>query len=158
VVNSNDVTLYGGYNITVADTLFQYFQHLVSIDDSIGCIVALGTKAFYWSAIASVDLRGLVTLGTSALERTDVCTTYRLDSLTTVPDGSFYSCTSATSFYLPAVTSLGATVGDTFIFSGITGKTISLTVPSALMTVNGGNPDGDIQTLQANNTVTVTQV
>lgn len=40
----------------------------------------------------------------------------------------------------------------------ITGKTITLTVPAALMTCNGGNPDGDIAYLQANNTVTVIQV
>jgi hypothetical protein len=41
------------------------------------------------------------------------------------------------------------------MFYNISGETITLTVPSALMTCNSGNPDGDIQYLQANNTVTI---
>jgi hypothetical protein len=50
---------------------------------------------------------------------------------------------------------LGASVLDNNVFATITGNNITLTVPSALMTCNGGNPDGDIQYLQANNTVTI---
>ena len=44
------------------------------------------------------------------------------------------------------------------VFTGITSNNITLTVPSALMTCNAGNPDGDIQYLQSNNTVTVITV
>jgi hypothetical protein len=44
------------------------------------------------------------------------------------------------------------------VFDGIIGNIITLTVPLALMTCNGGNPDGDIQYLQANNTVTIITV
>jgi len=44
-----------------------------------------------------------------------------------------------------------------YVFTNIAGQTITLTIPSALMTCNGGNPDGDIQYLQANNTVTIIQ-
>jgi len=44
------------------------------------------------------------------------------------------------------------------VFNYINGNTIDLTIPSSLMTCNGGNPDGDIQYLQTNNTVTITTV
>lgn len=50
------------------------------------------------------------------------------------------------------------TTGDDNQFLDIVGLTISLTIPEALMTVNAGNPDGDIQVLQANNTVNITTV
>ena len=59
---------------------------------------------------------------------------------------------------LPMCTNLGGTVGNNSVFFGISGNNITLTVPSALMTCNSGNPDGDIQYLQANNTVTIVTV
>jgi hypothetical protein len=52
----------------------------------------------------------------------------------------------------------GNTVGDDAVFSDILGNLILLTIPSALMTCNSGNPDGDIIYLQANNTVSITTV
>jgi len=67
----------------------------------------------------------------------------------------FSNCTALTTISLPSCTALGTTTGDNFVFSTIIGNTITLTVPSALMTCNAGNPDGDIVYLQANNTVTV---
>jgi hypothetical protein len=75
--------------------------------------------------------------------------------LTDVSDECFDRCDSAISFYLPSVTDLGGTVGDDGVFNLITGNTIYLVVPSALMTCNSGNPDGDIQYLQSNNSVTI---
>ena len=71
---------------------------------------------------------------------------------------AFYDSYNLTSIELPACTNLGDGVGSFGVFGGIIGKTVQLTVPAALMTCNGGQPDGDIQQLQANNTVTVTQV
>jgi hypothetical protein len=44
------------------------------------------------------------------------------------------------------------------VFVGISGNTITLTVPVALTTCNGGFSDGDIQNLESNNTVTVVTV
>jgi hypothetical protein len=70
----------------------------------------------------------------------------------------FQDCTSLTSISLPSCTILGESVENNQVFSNIVGITISLTIPASLMTCNSGNPDGDIQYLQANNTVTITQV
>lgn len=70
--------------------------------------------------------------------------------------GCFSGCISATTFNMPTLLQLGDTAYNNSIFSGISGNTILLTVPAALMTlIFGTSPDFDIQYLQANNTVTV---
>jgi hypothetical protein len=84
--------------------------------------------------------------------------TFNLPSLTIVDNACFFQCILVTTINLPSCTDLGATVGDNNVFNQILGNTITLTVPSALTTCNGGNPDGDIQYLQANNTVTIVTV
>jgi len=73
---------------------------------------------------------------------------------TIVGDSAFENCPLNT-IDLSSCTNLGATTGDDNVFHGISGKTIELTVPTSLLTCNGGNPDGDIQYLEANNTVII---
>ena len=75
----------------------------------------------------------------------------------TIMANSFDNC-GATAFTMRGVTNLGGTTGNDNVFASITGKAITLTIPSALMTCNGGNPDGDIQWLIDNNTVTIITV
>jgi hypothetical protein len=54
---------------------------------------------------------------------------------------------------MPSLLSLGATVGDDLVFIGVddplreNAAGLDVYVPLALSTVNGGNPDGDIQYL-----------
>jgi len=50
---------------------------------------------------------------------------------------------------LPSCATLGSTTGDDNVFVNITGNTITLTILTATAT------DGDVVTLQANNTVTL---
>ena len=69
-----------------------------------------------------------------------------------------YNATAITTVYLPSLLVMGATTGDNYVFRNISGNTITLTIPAALMTCDGGNPDGDIVYLQANNTVTIVTV
>jgi len=71
--------------------------------------------------------------------------------------GAGFNGTNIT-FNLPSCTQLGQTVLANSVFSDITGKVVTLTIPASLMTCNSGNPDGDIQVLQANNTVTIVTV
>jgi hypothetical protein len=51
--------------------------------------------------------------------------------------------------------SLGSTNLNDNVFNSISGQTITLTIPSLLMTCNGGSPDGDINYLISNNNVSV---
>jgi len=71
-----------------------------------------------------------------------------------VGDSAFENCPLNT-IDLSSCTNLGATTGNDNVFNGISGRTIELKVPTSLLTCNGGNPDGDIQYLEANNTVII---
>ena len=76
----------------------------------------------------------------------------------TLDTQAFFNCPSLTTIEIPACADLGGSCGNNSVFQGTTGNTITLTVLSARMICNGGLPDGDIQYLQANNTVTIVQV
>mgnify|MGYP000742340938 CR=1 FL=1 len=131
--------------------------------------------------LANINLPQLISAGDYCFYHGEVSTTYNLPLLETAGEYCFSFRTINSSFNLPSLTSigyfslaaagntiteidfsslisLGATVGDNNVFLSISGNNIVLTVPAALMTCNGGNPDGDIQYLVANNTVTVIQV
>lgn len=97
-------------------------------------------------------------LGVNCFSLCRFTTTWNFPNVKTVGTSCFDECYGATSFDLSSCASLGATVGDNGVFFDIIGNTITLTVPAALMTCNAGSPDGDIQYLVANNTVTVIQV
>ena len=124
---------------------------------SLPSLTTAGAYCFYgYSALTTLELPLLTSAGRACFEYCQSLTTIDLPNLTTTGDYNlFQTCISLTTISLPVCTNLGLTVGDNYIFNVITGQTITLTVPSALMTCNGGNPDGDIQYLQANNTVTI---
>lgn len=68
---------------------------------------------------------------------------------------AFTGVTSLRWIYISRCLNLGGSVLFDGVFIGISGRNITLIVPVELMTCNGGLPDGDIQYLQANNTVTI---
>ena len=125
-------------------------------------LVTAGDYAFsnlgFNAPALTLNLPQLQTTGEACF---DVCrrlSTINLPLLSNVGANSFTSCESLTTISLPACTNLGGTVGDNGVFLSITGQTITLTVPSALITCNSGDPDGDIDILQTYNTVTVITV
>jgi len=77
------------------------------------------------------------------------------NNATSIGDTCFMPCVSLTNISLLSCVNLGVSTADNGVFSGITGKTISFACPPALLTCDGGDPDGDIVYLQANNTVTI---
>jgi hypothetical protein len=219
-VVGNVVNLGGGSNITVPDNLFSTnwdsFGHLISIVDTLGCIVAAGINSFGdyvqglndndvlitvtlpalvtagdfcfkgCTVLATPDFSALVTAGIGCFTLCVALTTPDFSALITAGDYCFVDCTllSAPVFTLleevgdgcfgtdggtgcisfltmnfPALLELGTTHGDDSVFTGITGKVITMTVPAALMICDDGDPDGDIAYLVANNiSVTITQV
>lgn len=80
---------------------------------------------------------------------------YNFPMLINIGDFGFFSITNVESIYIPLCTFLGTSVSTADLFQGITGETLTLTIPIALMTCNSGAPDADIQYLQAHNTVTI---
>jgi hypothetical protein len=127
------VTLIGGSGVTLSGLAG---TNIISIVDT-GSVVATSVKTFWLCA--------------------DLISVY-LPVCTYIDDATFDACTSLSTVSLPVCTNLGSSVFDDSVFSNITSNTITLTIPIALMTCNFGDPDGDIQYLQANNTVTIVTV
>ena len=115
---------------------------LLSIDDQISSVQQLNTYSLAASSnLHTIKLPGL----------TSIINNYTFMGSSTDPTNVI--------IYIPLCASIGATVGDDSVFnSAFGGKNITLTVPASRMTCNAGLPDGDIQFLQANNTVTVITV
>ena len=110
----------------------------------------------YCSSLTQLLLPHLTFAGNYCFNRCYGITNFSFPSLTATDGNCFRFCTSATSFYLPSCTTLGTSVFDNNVFQGISGNTINLSIPSYLMVCNTDNtPDGDIQTLQSNNTVNI---
>jgi len=75
-----------------------------------------------------------------------------------IEDSSLGDCHSLIELYAPVCTRLGVTNGFDYIFYAIdalTHRDFTLTIPAALMTNNGGQPDGDIQYLQSQTNLTI---
>lgn len=123
-----------------------------------------GNNCFYLNdLILEFNFPLLETIGIVGFASCSSCKTFNLPKLVSVggggASGSFQGCTAAETFNLPSLAPyLGPTSGEDYMFFNIIGQNITLTIPAALMTCNAGNPDGDIQYLQANNTVTIITV
>jgi hypothetical protein len=142
---------------TVSDNCFKFCSALTTID--LPELTTAGERSFYGCfTLTTIDLPQLLTAGLGCFTVCGVLETVNLPSLTIASNSCFFQCLSLTTINLPSCIDLGATVGNNDVFNQILGNTITLTVPSALMTCNSGNPDGDIQYLQANNTVTIVTV
>lgn len=110
------------------------------------------------TSLTSVSLNSLETIGEYSFEGDTLLTSINLPSLLSVGNGLFKNCTGLTEILLPECTTLGNDASDNQVFLNISGNTIDLTIPAALMSIDNDSPDGDIVYLQSNNTVNVTQV
>jgi hypothetical protein len=138
----------------------QVFYKTGITDISLNICTSIDDSSFYDAEqLTSVSLPSLVSVGVGAFESCIALSTFDFPLATTIGNQAFSGCTSATIFMLPSVTSLGEDVLDNGVFGYISGQTITLTIPSALMTCNSGDPDGDITALQlSGNTVTIIEV
>jgi hypothetical protein len=184
-VNDNEVILSGATNLNIPFQLFSDSKspsnNIVSIEDQTGIVVSISDAAFNnCNSLTSVSLPyttsigffvfgdcnnltyfnmpELVTSSAYCFYNCSSLTSLNLPNLTALGQNEFYNCTSLSIINLPSCTSLGGSTGNDYAFSGITGQTITLTIPEALMTCNNGEPDGDIDDLLANNTLTITTV
>lgn len=191
VVDGNVVKLYGGESITLKESLFASDNpHLTSIVDYARSIVAAANGAFEGSPLlrtsilSNVSLPSLTTLGNNVFLANILLTSIYLPNVVSVGEEAFggcelletlslplceslgnssvASCTSITTIYLPLCTSFGDDAGVNSVFNAISGNTISLTIPSFLMTsfFDGisWTLEQDISYLVDNNTVTIVQI
>ena len=158
IVDENGVITELEYNAFGGDQNSNIITTMVDLPAA----VIIGEGAFCYNPnLTSVNLPSATTFSTAGTGCFEVCnglTTISLPSATSIGNYCFNGCTGLTNISLSACTNLGSSVLDNVVFFNIIGNTITLTVPSALMTCNSGNPDGDIQFLQSNDTVTVITV
>lgn len=135
-------TNYGGFEYCISLQLVD-FPELTHITENL----------FYGSGLMSINAPLAEYIGDSSFGFTQLSVA-NFPNATYVGYRAFENC-PLDNVDLSSCTNLGGSVGDDLVFTGITGKTIILTVPEVLMTCNSGDPDGDIQYLQANNTVII---
>jgi len=146
----------GATTFTSSNNAFEDCWSLTGVTAS---ATTVQSRIFYnCSALTNVGLYRATNIGTSAFTNCVSLASITLPSATTVSNHAFKNCRNLTYINLSACTSIGSSVADNGVFLGITGKVITLVVPSSRMTANAGSPDGDIQYLQANNTVTIVTV
>jgi len=105
------------------------------------------------SAIQQIYNDKLLTCGVGCFKGCSSLQSVALQSVLSIGSQTFAECYNLTDVNMPSLLSLGATVGDDLVFRGVddAGPRVSvgfdLYVPVALSTINGGNPDGDIEFL-----------
>jgi hypothetical protein len=143
--------------VTIGDYGFYDCESVITFN--LPSLETAGVECFdYCYAVTGFSFPSLVTAKEYCFYDCESATTFDLPLLENIGDYCFDSCYSASTFNLPSCVNLGTTTGYNFVFDNITGRNIDLTIPSSLLTCDGGNPDGDIISLQANNTVTITTV
>lgn len=130
------IRLIGGSSVILPEYLFLDNESILLVVDSGSVVIARDSSFENCTYLQNLTLPECVSVGAYLLG----------------------NCTAMTTCYLPKCTNLGGTVGNDKVFNDIVGYTITLTIPTSLMTCNGGNPDGDIDYLQINNTVTIVTV
>ena len=119
-------------------------------------MIACGNTSFAGNpSLNNINFIALETAGDAFLNGCTGLSVIDLPALLSCGSFAFNDCIGVYAFILSSITNLGPTTGDDNVFANISGSTIDLYVPAAIMTADLGSPDGDIANLQANNTVTV---
>ena len=95
------------------------------------------------TALITVTAPSLISAGDTAFIGCTDLVSISLPALETAGAGMFGGCIRLETVKLASVTDLGGTTGDDTVFLGCTLLT-SVTVPTALATIDSGNPDGDL--------------
>lgn len=149
---------------TAQDSAFGVTQTLSNINmpllQQTGLDCFAGSTAFpalYNTVLTTVNLPSLLTAGPGSFQYIPNLSIVNLPSAISISNLCFRN-TDLTDIYIPSCVLLGATSGDNFVFSAISGNIINATVNSVLQTNNAGGLDGDLAALNAANTVTFTWV
>ena len=109
------------------------------------CITANGTEVFSTNPnLTTLDLSKLQTIASwGAFLNCTALVTVNLPELLSMNNTTFQNCSSLEVLSMPKLTTFGTSVGANAMWY-LTKSGFTLTVPSALATVNAGAPDGDI--------------
>jgi hypothetical protein len=126
---------------------FYQDTNITSYIDSDGLVTDLAENVFRETTkIKELNFKGIVTLNGGYVDRNSQIQLVYLKNCTSIL-GQFYNDTypSKKVFYIPAVTTLGATSGYNSVFyNGLTSAGCTIYAHPSLQTSNGGAPDGDL--------------
>lgn len=95
------------------------------------------------SSLTNFSNSSLITAGIESWKNCSNLAGFSCVNCTTIGAGAFYNCSSLGTVDLRLCTALGNDVLNNNVFYGCASLT-KITVPTALATINSGNPDGDI--------------
>ena len=150
-VEDGDIIYFDNIDYVIPANAFDTNSNIYSVTSSANNV---GQAAFADAVnLVSITLLRPVVIETGAFSDAIVLSTVNAEPTTKVHDNAFKNCTALTNIVFgTALTELGTTLGNNSVFQNITGNTINLTYPTALIA------DTDYTDLIANNTVTVTLV
>lgn len=167
----NIVNLKGGSGITTKASMFLNNVNLLKVEDTLGCITNIGVASFRSCGVTSFSFPEVIAIDSAAFRQCSATVfsapktttlgnqcfyaikveSYYFPLVTAVGDGVWNSCW-VTEIYIPTCANLGTTTGNNYEFYYLnythTYHDVTLTIPAALMTCNGGAPDGDITYFQ----------
>jgi len=134
------------------------FQQCISLQTvDFPLLTNIGISAFEQSALKSINAPLVTSIDDFAFSACSL-SSVNFPLVTYIGYGAFelaFDAGPLNIINIPSCTNLGGSTLDDGVFNGIAGRTIELTIPTSLLTCNSGEPDGDIQYLEANNTVII---
>jgi len=113
---------------------------------------------FGCSALVSFDADNATIIKDNCFSNCTSLETVSATAATALQGFIFVNCNALTTIDLSSCTNFGGTTGNDSVFDSVNGATITITVPTVLQTCDGGNPDGDLVYLSANNTATINYI
>lgn len=104
------------------------------------------------TSLTTATISSVLTIGAYGFRNCSSLISLDANTATAIGANTFDGCTAMTSLILSSCSDLGGSSGDNGVFNGITGNTFTLVILGATA------GDGDVVTLQANNTVTLITV
>lgn len=114
-------------------------------------LTTVGEYTFSICGFTDVNIPTLLTAGLNSFSDCPNLINITLAALTSCGGSFVRNCLVLESINVPLCEDFGGTTGDDTVFEFITGQTITCTVPVSRQTCDGGNPDGDLVYLLANN-------
>ena len=154
-IDGNDIRCNILVNYDIPSSAFAGNTDITYFNDSNGLVNTINNTAFLGcTALSYVEFPNVTNIISSSsggingtFQNCTSLTSFIAPKLTTIQNNGYYllaNCSSINTISMPALTTLGGTVGDNNIFYLIkTGCTI--TVPIVFQTNNSGSPDGDLQ-------------
>jgi hypothetical protein len=145
-----------GLKTMLSSSAFQSCPKVTTFD--MPALENTATLAFANATCPTFYFPALKNLALSCFQDCQLTVNFDFPAVTSCSQFAFLRCMSAENIVMPRLLTMGETVYENACFYQIEGQTITLVIPSALMTCANGNPDMDITYLQNNNTVTVVQI